>query len=84
MPEYGGELSAQTKCIAQENNCAIADMHAALSSRGLQYMGDLCADFVHLNHYGHEMFADVLDALFTDRDVRIWKVGPVTAPAGTR
>ena len=51
-------------------------MHAALSSRGPQYMGDLCADFVHLNHLGHEMFADVLDALFTDRDVRIWRWGP--------
>ena len=30
MPEYGGFLSAQTKRIAQENNCAVADMHAAL------------------------------------------------------
>lgn len=76
MPEYGALLSAQTKRIAQENSCAVADMHAALSSRGLQYVGDLCADFAHLNHLGHEMFADVLDALFTDRDVRIWRWGP--------
>ena len=91
MPEYGGKLSAETKRIAKENGCAVADMHAALSARGLQFMGDLCADFVHLNHLGHEMFADVLDALFTDRDVRIWRwgpgrregeVGPVTPPAG--
>jgi hypothetical protein len=79
MPEYGGELSKETKRIAKEKGCAVADQHAALSARGLQFMGDLCADFVHLNHLGHEMFADVLDALFTDRDVRIWRWGPAAA-----
>jgi hypothetical protein len=55
---------------------AVADMYAALSCRGIQYVGDLYSDFVHLNHYGHEMFADVLEALLTERDVRIWKYGP--------
>jgi hypothetical protein len=39
-------------------------------------VGDLHSDFVHLNHYGHEMFAGVLEALLTDRDVRIWRYGP--------
>ncbi|HUU44052.1 MAG TPA: SGNH/GDSL hydrolase family protein, partial [Planctomycetota bacterium] len=74
--EYGGEISAETRRIAREKGCAVADMYRAQLSRGQQFMGDLTADFIHLNHLGHEMFADVLDALFTDRDVRIWKHGP--------
>lgn len=84
--DVAGEASAQTRRIAQAKGCAVADMYAALSCRGIQFVGDIHSDFVHLNHYGHEMFADVLDALLTDRDVRIWKYGPAAekAKAATR
>jgi lysophospholipase L1-like esterase len=79
--EYLGELSKHSRRIAKEKNCALADMYAALSCRGIQFVGDLHSDFVHLNHYGHDMFADVLEGLLTDRDVRIWRYGPAARKA---
>ncbi len=46
------------------------------------FVGSLYADNVHPNHLGHEMMADVPDALLTDRDVRIWRHGPAVDTAG--
>ncbi len=79
--EYLGELSKHSRRIAAEQQCALADMYRALSCRGIQFVGDLHSDFIHLDHHGHEMFADVLDGLLTDRDVRIWKYGPAARKA---
>jgi phospholipase/lecithinase/hemolysin len=53
-------------------------MERAFLARGPQFTGDIYADKVHPNHKGHEMLADVLDALITDRDIRIWKHGPAS------
>lgn len=62
--------------VAVDKKVAMADVGAAVSARGPQFMGDLNADYAHLNHLGHEIFADVLDALLTGRDVRTWTHGP--------
>jgi len=80
----GGEFSKETRRLAREKSCALADMERAFLARGAQFVGDLYADNVHPNHYGHEMLADVLDALLTDRDVRIWKYGPAAEKARRR
>ena len=51
-------------------------MERAVTCRGVVFLGSLYSDAVHPNHLGHEMMADVLDALLTDRDVGIWRHGP--------
>lgn len=63
--------------LADATGCALADMERAFLARGPQFVGDIYSDNVHPNHMGHEMLSDVLDALITDRDIRIWKHGPV-------
>ena len=75
--QKGKQYNEGLRRIAMEKGCAVADMEGAFLARGAQFTGDLYADFVHPNHVGHEMIADLLDALITDRDIRIWKHGPV-------
>lgn len=71
-------LNSETiRAFAAEKKLAVADMDRGLRARGVLYLGDLYVDAVHLNHMGHEMMADILDALLTDRDVKIWRYGPV-------
>jgi len=70
------ELNQESRRIAAEKKVALADMERAFVCRGILFVGTLYADNVHPNHLGHEMMADVLDALLTDRDVRIWRYGP--------
>ena len=74
--EKGKAYNAELRTIASANDCALADMERAFLARGDQFTGDLYADLVHPNHRGHEMLSDVLDALITDRDIRIWNQGP--------
>lgn len=74
--ERVAELNVEARRIAAEKQCALADMEQAFRCRGMVFVGSLYADGVHPNHLGHEMMADVLDALLTDRDVRIWRHGP--------
>jgi lysophospholipase L1-like esterase len=74
--EKGKTYNAELRTIASKNGCALADMERAFLARGDQFTGDLYADLVHPNHRGHEMLSDVLDALITDRDLRIWNQGP--------
>ena len=68
--------SAEIRKMAVKEGCAVADMEKAFTSRGILYVGDLYSDYIHANHLGHEMMADVLEALLTDKDVRTWKHGP--------
>jgi lysophospholipase L1-like esterase len=86
--EKGMTYNAEVRKIAKENGCALADMEQAFLARGPQFLGDLYSDQVHPNHLGQEMLADVIDALITDRDIRIWKYGPaadrVQATTGKR
>lgn len=83
QPDYTGKMSEQTRKIAQEKGCGLADIHQAMRCRGIQFVGALHGDFVHLNHYGYELFADVLEAMLTDRDVRTWRHVPADlVPAG--
>jgi hypothetical protein len=49
---------------------------ARITVRGILYVGDLYSDYIHPNHLGHEIMADVLEALLTDKDVRTWTHGP--------
>jgi len=74
--ERVAEINAEARRIAAEKKCALADMEQAFRCRGMVFVGSLYADGVHPNHNGHEIMADVLDALLTDRDVRIWRHGP--------
>lgn len=75
------EVSDAIRKMAKDKGCALADMYSAMTARGTVYVGDLYADFVHLNHLGHEMCCDVLDALLTGRDVRVWTHGPAAEKA---
>lgn len=79
--EAMGEISVETRRIAKEKGCAVADMYSAFTCRGVLYTGDLYADSVHLNHRGHEICADVLDALLTGREVKTWSHGPAADKA---
>ena len=78
IPEYSALMSEQTRKIAKENASAIADQHNAMKARGLLFLGSLHSDFVHMNHFGHELWADVLEALLTDNDVKTWRHVPPT------
>jgi hypothetical protein len=86
---YGGkglmqlvaEDNVEIRKLAAANNCAMADMEQAFTARGILYVGDLYADYIHPNHLGHEMMADVLEALLTDKDVRTWTHGPAAEQA---
>jgi lysophospholipase L1-like esterase len=70
-------LNSETiRTLAAEKKCGLADMDGALRARGILFVGDLYVDMVHLNHRGHEMMADVLDAMLTGRDIKIWRYGP--------
>ena len=79
--EAMAEISSQARRLAAKNGCAVADMEKAFTARGILYVGDLYADFVHPNHLGHELCADVLDSLLTGRDVKTWKHGPAADKA---
>ena len=79
--EKAARYNDEARRIAKDKGCALADMEKAFLARGAQFTGDLYSDQVHPNHYGHEMIADVLDALLTERDVRIWKHGPAADKA---
>ena len=70
------ELNEVERGMAREQKLALADVERAFTCRGIVFVGSLYADNVHPNHLGHEMIADVLDALLTDRDVKIWRHGP--------
>jgi|GEM_PF-1160171 len=78
--EYGaneglnGRLDQYVKCTEE----AVARLRGAGCEVVMQSM-TTSADLLPknwLNHDGHEMFTDVLEALLTDRDVRIWRHGP--------
>jgi lysophospholipase L1-like esterase len=75
------EINVEARRIAAEKQCALADMEKAFTCRGQVFVGSLYADGVHPNHLGHEMLADVLDALLTNRDVLIWRHGPAGVAA---
>ncbi len=79
--ERVADVNKETRRIAAEQKVALADMEGAFICRGMVFVGSLYADGVHLNHLGHEMVADVLDALLTDRDVRVWTRGPAADKA---
>lgn len=75
--QKGAAYNQELRKLTAAKGCALADMEGAFLARGAQFTGDVYADYIHPNHMGHEMLADVLDALITNRDVRIWKHGPV-------
>ncbi len=75
------KANIEIRKLAKANDCAIADMERAFTVRGILYVGDLYSDYIHPNHMGHEMMADVLEALLADKDVRTWKHGPAADKA---
>ncbi len=71
--EKSDAFAAAAREMAREQACALADMHGAFLARGWVFVGDLYADLYHPNHLGHEMMADILDSLVTEREIRIWE-----------
>ena len=75
--EKAGYYNTELRAAISNKGCALADMEWAFLARGPQFTGDIYSDSVHPNHLGHEIMSDLLDALITDRDILIWKYGPV-------
>ncbi len=80
--QYMRNMAPSIKNLAAQNGCAVLDMNALMNARGIQFVGTLHSDNVHLNVRGHTMWADVAEALFAgpDNNIVTWKYVPDIQP----
>ncbi len=75
-------MSPTIKDLATQNGCALLDINALMNARGIQFVGTLHSDNIHINLRGQTMWADVAEALFAgpNNNVVTWKYVPDIQP----
>lgn len=77
---YSAGFGESTRALAAACNVPWVDQFGAFTARGRRYVGDLLADSVHPNEYGHEILAATLAAALGVPGQRIWEQPYFTLP----